>query len=199
MTAFVSGAARIAATAASAATKTARIAYAIRELRDGAGDVGVTFSVVGMKRLEAKLSRLEKRVANRITSRASSKALQLAVTAMRQRAPQGPTGNLKRSHGKRKLKKREANGIVAYKAGPNVAKKPKNARRERRANFAPHAHLVVLGTAGRWSKTKRGAIVWRGKMRANGYVVAAFNSVRQQMARKQADEIKAGIIKEAGR
>lgn len=86
-----------------------------------------------------------------------------------------PPGLLKRSiHSRTKLLPASKGGGMFAKAGPNVGVKKRN------RNFAPHAHLVSLGTKMR--KTVSKSTVWnrqthwsqsRGKMPSNAYIKQA--------------------------
>ena len=80
----------------------------------------VTFT--GIKRLDHKLNRINKRDAGRIGRKAGRRGVSLLAKEIKSEAPVGKTRDLRRSTGSRFRKKRKQQ-VIEAKAGPNVAKK----------------------------------------------------------------------------
>lgn len=107
--------------------------------------------VTGDKALDAKLARLAAdKTQHKLGRKALGKGLTALAKAQRERAPVGPTGNLKRSIGSRH-KKNKTKGVVEAKAGAGVGtKNPKDkTKKVKGRRQAPHAPLVALGTRSR--------------------------------------------------
>lgn len=110
---------------------------------------GVT--VEGVDALVRNLADLAYAGASRATGKAIRAGLKVIQQAQQAAAPLGETGNLKRAIGSR-LVKGTVKGITTAKAGINVGKGRPIARgsNERKANQAPHGHLVAEGTRPRY-------------------------------------------------
>jgi len=151
--------------------------------------------VTGIKEIDRQLSRLSDRAGKRINAAAIRKGQAVILRAIRNEAPRGPTGNLKRAIGHRFRKKRKS-GIYEAIIGANVGKRTKSkttkSGKQQKANSAQHAHLVILGTAQRL--TKAGAS--RGVMPSNNFVDRGFASSKAQAASVIKSRLKSGIDKE---
>ena len=141
--------------------------------------------LTGDKKLDKKLGRLARRGANRVARRGLGKALTVLARAMRAEAP---NKTMKASIGKRNKKNRRK-GIHEAKVGPNVGNKGKGEKR------TPHAHLFILGTKERFTKT--GAS--RGAMPQNDFVRRAAEKSRESAAAAMKAEIRKQIKIEASK
>lgn len=149
--------------------------------------------LTGDKALEATLAMLGGKAGDRVARNALGAGLSKVAKAMKQAAPVGKTGAVKASIGKRNEKKKT--GVMEAKAGINVGKKTKI-----KGKFAPHAHLVALGTKRRQRKTIGGRFSYlknptprqlsTGTMPANSFVRMAYESSRS--AARTAMTIAAG-------
>lgn len=99
--------------------------------------------LTGDKQLEATLKRLADKEADKISRSALGAGLAKVQSAIRKAAPEGETGQLKAAIGKR-LEKGKRGGRITAKTGINVGKNI-----VKKGKFAPHAHLVALGTKAR--------------------------------------------------
>lgn len=151
--------------------------------------------LTGDKELEATLSRLADKAADRVARSALGAGLTVLVKAMRKAAPVGPTGNLRRSIGRR-LESRKRSGRLIAKAGVNVGKGA-----VRKGRTAPHSHLVAMGTQRRSRKRLGGQFAGiadptpqqlsTGTMPANPFIRRATESSRSAVAlamRKRAEK-----------
>ena len=160
----------------------------------------VTIDLRGDKALMRSLAALSDSVERKITSRAVSRALAPMVTAMKRRAPIGPTharklklgkGVLKKSIGKRVRK--YGRGFVVVMVGPMY---PAGA----------HAHLVEFGTGerfrtrmgGRFRNDKPGKYP-TGTMPAKPFVRPAYMSKRGEVMKRAHKFLWENIRKEAAR
>lgn len=113
--------------------------------------------------MAARLTTLSLGGANRASRKAIRAGLRVLRDAMRQSAPV-KKGQLRKSIGVRfrKVRRGPNRGVIEAKAGLNVGKKPRKKSStpggEDRPNdaYAPHAHLVALGTRPRWQGVKYG-------------------------------------------
>lgn len=138
--------------------------------------------LTGDKEIEATLTKLADKAADRVARNALGAGLTVVAKAMKQAAPVGKTGSVKASIGKRNEKKKRS-GVMEAKAGVNVGKKTKI-----KGKFAPHAHLVALGTKPRQRKRIGGRFSYltnptpqqlsTGTMPANSFVRMAYESSR---------------------
>ena len=113
-------------------------------------------AITGVPELEAALKGLSDRTADKVSRSAISAGLTLMRREIRKAAPKGPTGNLKKSIGKKFLKGKRGRAILA-KAGVNVGKRKKG---DDGGPLAPHAHLVALGTEQRTRKRLGGKFAY---------------------------------------
>jgi HK97 gp10 family phage protein len=113
--------------------------------------------------LVTRLNTLSYGAASRASRKAIRAGLRVLRDAMKQMAPV-KSGQLRRSLGERfrKVRRGEDRGIVEAKVGLNVGKKKRSKTKggEDRPNdaYAPHAHLVTLGTQDRWRGVKYGRV-----------------------------------------
>ncbi len=137
--------------------------------------------------IEKALGRLASdKVADRFAKSCLNAGLTVVAKSIKKAAPQGASGQLKASIGKR-LERNKKNGIVTAKTGVNVGKQKKGKER----NVAPHSHLVALGTRARTRKSIGGRFSYlknpteqqlsSGTMPANHFVKTAYNSARSAM------------------
>jgi HK97 gp10 family phage protein len=137
--------------------------------------------LTGDKEIEKTLAKLADKAGDRVARNALGAGLTKVAKAMKQAAPVGKTGAVKASIGKRNEKSRK--GVFEAKAGVNVGKKTKI-----KGKFAPHAHLVALGTKRRQRKAIGGRFSYlknptpqqlsTGTMPANSFVRMAYESSR---------------------
>lgn len=139
----------------------------------------MTSYVTGSDELNKQLEFLERRQIRREALSGTGDGLAVLSDAIRQYAPSGRTGSVRAAIGKRLVADRKG-GVVEGKAGINVAKQ---AQRGRASAGVPHAHLVALGTAARW--TARGA--YRGEMPGNDFVLRAAESAKAAAAQAVLD------------
>lgn len=142
--------------------------------------------VTGIKELDAKLERLEKRDSRRVGRKALGKGLTVVARAIRKRAPVGKTKRLKKSVGSRQKKNRRK-GIQEAKAGIGVG--------GRRNKLAPHGHLVGLGTGPRVT----GDLSYRGEMPANPFVRQGMTASKASSHSAIVAELRKGLEKAARR
>jgi HK97 gp10 family phage protein len=130
--------------------------------------------IEGMDELEKQLKELEKSLnPDKIEPILLEAAYDLAE-AMRAKAPQGPTGNLKKSIRARLLKQYAGHPA----AGAGVDRKK-----------ASHAHLVEFGTVQRHQKSGKST----GTMPAKPFLRPAWDSNKERITRKVIENIK-GLI-----
>lgn len=152
--------------------------------------------LTGDKELEATLKTLADKAADRVARSVLGAGLTVIARAMKAAAPVGKTGAVKASIGKRNERKKRT-GVFEAKTGVNVGKKTK-----RKGKFAPHAHLVALGTKPRVRKTIGGKFGYiknpsqqqlsTGTMPSNPFVKRAYETSRAAAAtRMQIQSIKA--------
>ena len=103
--------------------------------------------LTGVAELDKNLKQLAGPVANRIAKSTLRAGVKAVARAIKQEAPQGKTGLVKKSIGSRFETFGRA-GIVTAKAGVGVGKQ----RAKKTSVNAPHAHLVALGTKPRYRK-----------------------------------------------
>jgi len=148
--------------------------------------------VTGDRKLDRQLDRLGDRTAKRINAAAVRSGMAVVRKAVKAEAPRGPTGNLKRAIGARFRKKRTT-GIYEAKVGANVGKrsaaKLTRSGKVQKANSAPHAHLVILGTSNRRT----------GTMPANNFVDRGFAKTQAAALSVMKRRLREGIDREAAR
>jgi len=154
--------------------------------------------VTGDRKLDRELERLGDRTAKRINAAAVRSGMAVIRKAVKAEAPRGPNGNIKRAIGARFRKKRTT-GIYEAKVGANVGKRinqrTTKSGKIQKANSAPHAHLVILGTAERL--TKSGAR--RGTMKPNNFVDRGFAKSQGHALSVMKRRLREGIDREVAR
>ena len=134
--------------------------------------------VQGIPQLEAALDGLGGFQAQAIREKAILTGARALVRPMRAEAPLGPTGNLRRKVGARKAR------VGKYgQRDPTVVLV---------GSVAPHRHLVIRGTAPRF--TKAGAA--RGVMPSNPFVDRAWEANQAQI-RARIEAVYAAEVKKA--
>ena len=146
--------------------------------------------VTGDKAIDRKLKNVGEKTARKVTRRGVSKGTNVSTREIRKSAPVGKTKKVKKGVGQRNLKASEAGGNIEAKAGIGVGKKTKKT-----GKFAPHGHLVALGSKRR--KNKKGAN--RGVMPRNDFVRRAFERTKSRSYDVMRQAIAEGIQKEAGK
>ena len=111
----------------------------------------VNVTITGGTAIADFLNKLGATSGKKVVTAALRAGLSLFAREMRKAAPVGPTGQLKRSIGSRVVKSGSA--ITSAKVGINVGKRTKQ-----KGKYAPHAHLVALGTKMRVRKRIGGFI-----------------------------------------
>jgi HK97 gp10 family phage protein len=156
--------------------------------------------LTGDDAIEAMLKDLAEKEADRIAKSVLGAGLTVISKQMRKDAPKGPTGNLKKSIGKR-LERGKRGGNFTAKAGINVGKR-KRSRADAKGPetvsgvnvrpTAPHAHLVGLGTGPRRRRAIGGSYGGRikdptpqqlstGSMPANPFIREAYRKSQGAM------------------
>jgi HK97 gp10 family phage protein len=125
--------------------------------------------------LRRQLHSLGRTGAGRASRKAIRAGLKVVERAIKATAPVGPArrvkgrnivgGTLRNAVGSRFITDRRANGIDRAKVGLNVGKgrAPVKGSTLRKQDYAPHAHLVALGTQPRWAGVKYSYIRRKGK------------------------------------
>jgi hypothetical protein len=121
------------------------------------------FQLEGVAEIQARLSRILDATSGKEIKNVYLKGAQILADAARSRAPQGPTGNLKR----------------AIFAGRGDENKP-NALAGLNYRIAPHAHLVEYGGTSDPRRTKKGA--GRGKMPEGPFFRPAITASKSAIA-----------------
>jgi hypothetical protein len=101
--------------------------------------------VTGIPELERTLKTLADKAADRVARSAIGGGLTVAAKRIRQAAPKGKTGALKKSIRSR-FERQKGSRPTTAKVGINVGKQKKTAAAMAKQIRAPHAHLVALGT-----------------------------------------------------
>lgn len=163
--------------------------------------------VEGFSDLERRLKALPQNVAKRGTMRAMKRAADLMAEAIRSRAPRGPTGNLAASI-RISARARNLTGLADYSAALAAGGNYRDAQQALRAarsggesagtrifvsiaSYAPHAHLVELGTVERFHESGKST----GKMPMNPFFRPAFDATAGQCVMAIRDELTAEVEK----
>lgn len=119
-------------------------------------------TLTGVDELRAKLETLAYRGASRASGKAIRAGLKVLERVQKQAVPVD-SGLLRRSINSRFLRKnKQRKGMTTAMSGMNVGRKkpsnklPQDESVKRLARFAPHGHLVSLGTRERWAGIKYG-------------------------------------------
>jgi len=149
------------------------------------------------------LQELGTRASRRVARKALRAGLAPVVKAIRAETKaqtERVTGRLSKSPGQRIVKEDKANNyIFKAKAGLNVGKKKvkldESGKKVATGNYAPHAHLVALGTKMRFTKNGKST----GMMKKHPIVPRAYTKPASQslhaMKRKLDVEIQLEVIK----
>lgn len=166
--------------------------------------------VTGDKEIERKLKQLSEKGADRVARNILNAQLRSLVKAMKAAAPVGPTGNLKQGLGSR-LEKERRTHLQQAKAGIEVGKRSrkkaiKRLRAVGRTQYAPHGHLVGLGTEQRARKRIGGRFrviqnptpeqLSTGTMPANDFIRRATRSVMSTMKTAASKAFQRGFARE---
>ena len=124
--------------------------------------------VTGIEELKDRLNKLAYAGASRASSKGIRAGLKVLEKAQKAAAPVGKTGALKARIGSRFLKsgKGRQRGVQTAKAGINVGRKRTKVGEEAKGRdkaYAPHSHLVALGTQPRWAGIVYGRTKRRGQ------------------------------------
>lgn len=126
----------------------------------------------GIRSVDRKLSKLETKIGKKVARTAINGGLAFMSREIKKRTPK-KSGVLKKSIGKR-FKKGKQSKTQEAKVGINVGKK-----KSKPNSFAPHGHLVTLGTRRRRSKSGAN----RGRMRPNRFIRQGIRASRSQAKR----------------
>jgi hypothetical protein len=165
--------------------------------------------VLGAAQLRRNLLALGKTAQSigRTALRKASKSLAVADQAA---APKGKTGSIPGEIGFRSLKRSEASGQLAAKAGLGVGKKKIVGRvvnPGRMLARQPHGHLIAAGTKNRYTgartwRTKKGGMrkkktgkprAFRGRVQANPFIRQAAAAAAPSLHRLIGEELTKGI------
>lgn len=141
--------------------------------------------VTGQREL---IYQLKKIAAAPIARNALNDGAKILVSAIRQEAPRGKTGNLRKGISERWVRARY-DYVGTKKIGVNVARRPTRNEADHVGGYAYHGHLVALGTKPRFTKTgaSRGVMpsndfVGRGYRKASATVVSVMTArIRQDL------------------
>lgn len=157
--------------------------------------------ITGDDVIDANLAKLSTSIANKLAKYALRAALTVISRAERAAAPVGATGAVKKSIGTQLKKSRE--GFTA-KAGINVGKRTKQ-----RGKYAPHAHLVALGTKARYRKTIGGRFAFirnpkreqlsTGVMPSNPFIRQAYAQSRAAATAAMRNKTMTALQKEVAK
>ena len=164
--------------------------------------------VTGIPELEATLSKLADKSADRVARSAIGGGLTIAAKRIRQAAPKGKTGALKKSIRSRFIKQSGSRPTTA-KVGVNVGKQKKTAEGLVKRIKAPHAHLVALGTKRRKRKKLGGKFAFikqpssqqlsTGTMPENPFLRKAFEAARPETMQRMRDRAAKALEREAAK
>lgn len=164
--------------------------------------------LTGVPELEATLKGLADKAADRVARSAIGGGLTVAAKRIRQAAPKGKTGALKKSIRSR-FERRKGNRPPTAKVGVNVGKQKKTAEGMVKQIRAPHAHLVALGTRPRKRKQLGGKFATitqpteqqlsTGTMPANPFVKKAFEAARPETMKRMAERAAKALEREAAK
>ena len=135
------------------------------------------YEIEGLGELREQLKRLDDATAGKALRNAAMAAMRIARKDAKKRAPEGPTGNLKRA-----IKVRSFTGVQGLAAVAGVYVDPR---------IAPHWHLVEFGTQDR--RTKSGKRT--GRATPKPFIRPAFDDNRLQIIEKFRSNLAKGIEK----
>jgi len=162
--------------------------------------------ITGVPELEAVLSKLADKAADRVARSALGGGLTVATKRIRQAAPKGKTGALKKSIRSR-FNRAKGNQPPSAKVGINVGKQKKTAAGFKKRIRAPHAHLVALGTKQRKRKALGGRFAYitkptsrqlsTGTMPSNPFLKKAFEAARPETMKRIRERAARALKREA--
>jgi HK97 gp10 family phage protein len=131
-----------------------------------------TFTITGVKEIQRAYRELPKRVANKVVRQAVRKALKPMQAKVKELSPKGETGRLARAP-KVRARKKVRRGIIALN--------------------------VQIGEGDFKGETFYGGFQNFGtkKIKAKGYIEAAFEATKDAAAQQVSSEVAAGIVREA--
>lgn len=124
----------------------------------------ITLQLIGERSLEAKIRATDNVLEGPALSRALMKGARIVRDELIRRAPQGPTGNLKRSPVAKGFRPSRGQAAVAFAAIDRV--------------IAPHAHLVTEGSAERFHASGKSV----GVMPENFFFESSVKVTRAKVA-----------------
>lgn len=150
--------------------------------RGTSSQLPILLSLTGDRELDGKLRALARNMQSRIARRAVNKGVTVILNAQRRAAPNKA---LRKSLGKSNKRSKRL-GVVEAKAGINVGKRPSrivDGSIVAQGRQFPQAHLLVLGTAERYVKSKGfsqrikrlagGRAGYRGKIKPRRFIESA--------------------------
>lgn len=170
-----------------------------------------TVRVEGFSDLEAKLKAMGPNIAKRAVPRALRRAAKTMADEQRARAPEGPSGNLKKSI-KVSVRARNLTGLSDYAAALSSGGTYRDAQQALRAarvggasegtrvfvtigSTAPHAHLVEFGTVERFWKSGKST----GTMPAIPFIRPAWDAKHGECLLAIRTELTAEIARLEGK
>ena len=133
---------------------------------------GRVFTITGVDEIRRAYRTLPKRAANKVISKAIRAALKPVKKEVERRAPKGKTGLLARSF-KVRVRTKKKRGIIALDV------------RNGEGDFKGKTYYAAMVNFG----TK--------KQKAQGFMEAAFDATKDSAAAQVANEVAAGIVREA--
>lgn len=168
-------------------------------------------AVTGKSKIDRKLKKLQEKTRKKIMRSSMGKAGTVLKKAIAKRAPVGKTKLLKKSIGASTKAQKNLKTSVDFqglRVGPNVGKKKseEDGTNLGASKFAPHAHLVILGTRDRKiTGKKRGKDKTKnvgqptGRVKKNDFVKKAAKSNMRAAIRRLRESALQGIQKEASK
>jgi HK97 gp10 family phage protein len=164
--------------------------------------------ITGVPELEAVLSKLADKAADRVARSAIGGGLTVAAKRIRQAAPKGKTGAFKKSIRSR-FNRKQGSRPVSAKVGINVGKQKKTAEGLVKRIKDPLAHLVALGTKRRKRKKLGGKFAFikqpssqqlsTGTMPENPFLRKAFEAARPETMQRMRDRAAKALEREAAK
>ena len=161
--------------------------------------------ITGVPELEAVLSKLADKAADRVARSAIGGGLTIAAKRIKQAAPKGKTGAIRKSI-KSRFKRAQGGRAPSAKIGINVGKQKKTAEGFAKRIKAPHSHLVALGTKPRKRKRIGGKFAFlreptdqqlsTGAMPANPFLKQAFEAARPETMQRMRERAAKALARE---
>ena len=162
--------------------------------------------VTGIPELERTLKTLADKAADRVARSAIGGGLTVAAKRIRQAAPKGKTGALKKSIRSR-FERQKGSRPTTAKVGINVGKQKKTAAAMAKQIRAPHARLVALGTKRRkrdelggkfgYIKNPTPAQLSTSTMPSNPFLRKAFEAARPETMKRMRERAERALKREA--